>query len=266
MISPLVLGFATIGFALIYFATRYNTFYVLTNNVNTTGLAYAKALQQIITGVYIGEVCLLGLFAINTAPGPIVIIAVAIGFTAVYHALMRQVLKPLTIYLPESYDGEGQSRGPKMLFNQNDQGTYDAEHANGVPPTDNAPPTKPGIGKKLTTMLSPLTSRLFNPQKAKSHSKARSMIPDGHGPVNYTEENASTAYFNPAITSEIPSLWYVRDDLGISAREVNDTREVIGNDVIVTDEWAHFDAKGKVRWDGEDQVEKMPVWEGRNDY
>ncbi|KAM3072575.1 phosphate metabolism protein 7 [Clarireedia jacksonii] len=50
-IAPLVLGFATIGFVLIYLAVRYNMFYVLTNKVNTKGQSYAKALQQLTVGV-----------------------------------------------------------------------------------------------------------------------------------------------------------------------------------------------------------------------
>ena len=31
------MGFATVGFALVYFAIRYNTFFVLSNNVDTQG-------------------------------------------------------------------------------------------------------------------------------------------------------------------------------------------------------------------------------------
>jgi hypothetical protein len=56
IISPLLLGFATVGFALLYFAVRYNTFFVLSNNVDTHGAAYGRAIQQLMTGVYIAEV------------------------------------------------------------------------------------------------------------------------------------------------------------------------------------------------------------------
>ena len=265
MISPLVLGFATLGFLFIYLAARYNSFFVYTNNVNTTGLAYGKVLQQIITGVYIGQVCLLGLFAINKAPGPIIIVGIEIGVTAVYHAIMRHTLKPMYQYLPESYDSNDDSTGPKMLFNHSDQESYDHNNANGVPPTSNSPaPTqKPKSGSKIAKLLRPLTVRLFNPQTHKSHSTAKSLVPQAHQPVDYLQETADNAYLNPAITAEAPRLWYVRDDLGISTREVENTRNAIGNNVSVTDEWAHFNEKGKVVWTGEHEIEKQPLWDGR---
>jgi hypothetical protein len=273
MISPLVLGFATLGFLFIYLAARYNTFFVYTNNVNTTGLAYGKVLQQIITGVYIGQVCLLGLFAINQAFGPLVITAVQIGVTAVYHALMRNTLKPMYQYLPESYDSTDDGKGPKMLFNQADQDSYNRDHADGIPPTSNAPrgeqfsgpepSKKPTIGSRISTLLKPLTLRLFNPLTHKSHATAKSLVPQAHQPVDYLQETADNAYLNPAITAEAPRLWYVRDDLGISAREVENTRNAVGNNVTVTDEWAHFNEKGKIVWEGENEIEKQPLWDGR---
>ena len=269
IVAPLVLGFATIGFLLIYLATRYNTFFVLTNNIDTKGLSYAKALQQILTGVYIGEICLLGLFAINTSIGPIVIVAVLIVFTSIYHALMRQVLRPLMWYLPETLDGgSGNGGGAKMLFNQKDQRSYDINHANGIPPTAVDPPTKPGMVAKFATMLSPLTTRLFNPATSPSFAKARSIIPHDLPAHVYTEEEAEYAYYNPVVRSEVPRLWYVRDDLGISRKEVMDTREVVGNGVTVTDDWARFDAKGKVIWEdgGRENLEGMPIWEKRVEY
>lgn len=263
IIAPLVLGFATIGFLFIYIAARYNAFYVYTNNVNTTGLAYGKVLQQIITGVYIGQVCLLGLFAINQAIGPIVIVAVEIGVTAIYHAIMRSTLKPMYQYLPESYDSTDEGAGPKMLYNQTDQRSYAEEDSNGVAPTASSPPKKPSPGSKFATMLKPLTIRLFNPQTHKSHSTAKSLVPQGNSPVDYLQSTADNAYLNPSITAEAPRLWYVKDDLGISAREVENTKAAVGHGVLVTDEWAHFNEKGKVVWTGRDQIEQQPLWEGR---
>merc|ERR1711981_1415431 len=62
-IAPLVLGFATIGLGLLYLVYRHNFLYVYDNNIDTKGMAYAKALQQLTVGVYLAEFCLIGLFA-----------------------------------------------------------------------------------------------------------------------------------------------------------------------------------------------------------
>jgi len=70
------------------------------------------------------------------------------------------------------------------------------------------------------------------------------------------------AYFNPAVTSPTPVLWIVRDDMGLSEREVRDcTKEVPG--LKVTDEGAVFNEKNKVVWEGvgEGRAREAPVWE-----
>ncbi|KAK6579521.1 hypothetical protein PZA11_007757 [Diplocarpon coronariae] len=254
IIAPLVMGFACVGFALIYLAVRYNSFFVLTNNVDTKGAAYARALQQLMIGVYIGEVCLLGLFAINTAPGPIVLMAVFLGFTALYHAVMSHALGPLAQYLPESTEGSHQVE----LFTTTDHKSYDHSKADSPPSEAHA-----SAPKQFTAKKAALFSRLFDPSKFASHGSVRSLVPDLPPPA-YTPEEEQRAYYDPALTSEVPRLWIVRDEMGISQREVQDSSEV----VVITDEFARFNEKGKVVWDFEAQgrLEDVPIWEKRIDY
>lgn len=251
IISPLLLGFATIGFGLIYLAVRYNAFFVLTNNIDTKGRAYGLVLQQLMTGVYLAEVCLIGLFAINTAPGPIVLMAVFLGFTAIYHAAMRHALKPLMDYLPDSLDGDDQA----ALFTTTDHKSYDSEKA-GVPPSE-ALAASPG---KFSSKKAGFFARIFDPKKFESHQTVRSLVPNWL-PPQYEAEDAEFAYYNPAITGRVPQLWIVRDEMGISAREVKDSSEV----VPITDELASFNAKNKVVWDSENP-EQAPIYEKRIDY
>lgn len=252
IIAPLLLGFATVGFALIYFASRYNLFYVLTNNIDTKGQAYALVLQQLMTGVYLGEICLIGLFAINTAPGPIVLMAVFLGFTAIYHAMMRHALKPLTMYLPEKLENDGQNE----LFHTKDHKSYDLSKSDGVAPTD----MEKVQSSKMGARKAGLFGRVFNPAKFSSHSKVRSLVPDYPAP-QYEAEYEDLAYFNPAITSIVPQIWIVKDEMGISSREVRDTSEVLP----ITDKLARFDEKNKVVWD-QTRPEDAPIWEKRIDY
>lgn len=251
IISPLVLGFATIGFACIYLATRYNALYVLTNNVDTRGAAYGRALQQLMTGVYISEVCLIGLFAINTSPGPLVLMAVFLLFTAIYHAVMRNALRPLTLYLPTAVDGEDQF----ALFSHSDMHTYDSAKA-GAPPTEVAVPTP----KAMSARKASIFSRIFDPRRFASYTTVRALVPNYAAPQYIGEEEAH-AYFNPAITSSTPRLWIAKDNLGISTQEVKDSSEVVD----ISDEYARFDEKGKIVWDV-DRLESVPIYEKRIDY
>lgn len=61
LIAPLVLGVAFIGLIIIYTTYRYNLLYIYSSAHDTRGLHYPLALTQTFTGVYLAEICLLGL-------------------------------------------------------------------------------------------------------------------------------------------------------------------------------------------------------------
>ncbi|GME26636.1 putative duf221 domain-containing protein [Neofusicoccum parvum] len=106
-IAPLVLGFATIGFIFIYLAMRYNFFYVFDTEIDTKGAFYAQALQQLTVGIYIAELCLIGLFSTRihselSANGPLILMVILFFATILYQYLMRETLTPLTELLPRN--------------------------------------------------------------------------------------------------------------------------------------------------------------------
>jgi len=210
------------------------------------------------TGVYLSEVCLIGLFAINTAPGPIVLMAFFLGCTANYHALMRHALKPLMDYLPDSYDGDDQAN----MFDTTDYKSYNLSKSDGVPPSQ----VQTASSKKMTAKKASLFGRVWNPKKFKSHQSVKSLVPSHPEPM-YLQEEEEDAYYNPAIKSPVPQLWIVRDEMGISRQEVKDSSEV----VHITDEYARFNEKNKVVWtqidgDGGLDLQAVPIWEKRVDY
>jgi hypothetical protein len=256
IIAPLVLGFATVGLGLVYLAVRYNSLYILSNNVDTKGAAYDKVLQQLMTGVYLAEICLIGLFAIKTAPGPIVLMAFFLLCTAAYHAIMRHALKPLTYHLPSSYHGEDQVG----MFDTTDHRSYDYAKSGGVSPVDYLPLA----GKKMTVRKASLFGRIFNPPRFKSHEAVKGLLPARPAP-QYAEEEEVDAYYNPAVTSQLPRLWIVRDEMGISRQEVKDSSEVCH----MTDEYATFNQKNKIVWTQEPEemnLSDVPTWQKRLDY
>ncbi len=131
-IAPLILGFATIGFYLLYLGFKYNMFFTLGTNVSTRGESYARALIQLITGIYLAEFCLIGLFAIgigqtNQSIGPLVLMLVFLVATIAWHVIMKRSLKKLRADLP----GEGAAGLVSQLEHPN--GGADIEK-NGVNP------------------------------------------------------------------------------------------------------------------------------------
>ena len=72
----------------------------------TKGRVYPRALQQLFVGLYVAEVCLIGLFAISSgtsvgALGPLILMIIFTIFTALYQVSLNSALTPLIEYLPK---------------------------------------------------------------------------------------------------------------------------------------------------------------------
>ncbi|EOD46598.1 uncharacterized protein LTHEOB_8265 [Neofusicoccum parvum] len=252
-IAPLVLLFAAIGMWFFYFAYRYNLLFVYDINIDTKGLVYPRALQQLFVGLYIAEACLTGLFAIQLgsvgALGPFILMLVLLIFTVLYHASLNAALTPLLQYLPKSLQEEER----RLLAEESDlppheradaptkgyeKGTAEEE---GISEARLAPHGKPGMIKKF-----------LRPDIYTDYPTMRRMVPRNFADPDalYAPEVERDAYFHPAITSEPPMLWIPRDSAGCSRQEVQDTGKIIA----ITDTAAHFDEKNKISWDPEAEV------------
>lgn len=248
-IAPLVLGFATIGFALLYLAFRYKWLFILGNNIDMKGAAYAKALKQLMWGVYLSAGCLTGLFAIGTAKsaqsaGPLALMVVFLVVVIAFQVIGNYALKPLEEglpldlvsdsacdydnsaptsttglhqpgYLKESRPGEGAIDDVELNGNQKLQGT---------------------TGNKLTARLRPYIDSYYS--KEKSHQFE-------FPPIEYDYNNA---YYNPAITADEPFIWLAKDECGVSSMLVRDNT---AHELKSSDEFAWFDEKNKLHWNVE---------------
>ncbi|KAK8173604.1 hypothetical protein IWX90DRAFT_427419 [Phyllosticta citrichinensis] len=285
-VAPLVLAFATVGFSFIYLAYRYNYFYVYNTSIDTKGVFYATALQQMTVGVYIAELCLIGLFStrINsaaTANGPLLLMIILFISTVLYQYLMHQTLKPLTELLPrnllseserEYEDFEASHENQPLLSpapETNDQpaaGDINAHHSGGTHPTATTTPARlnaiTAYQAKVDQDRAHWLRRLFTTRTASAATISQSLHPSLKTPVpEYPQNVARKAFLNPAIAREPPVLWIVKDEMGISAREVQETKaEVEG--LEISDRGAWLDKKNRVRWD-EDRLREMPLWKGR---
>ncbi|KFZ08124.1 hypothetical protein V502_09528 [Pseudogymnoascus sp. VKM F-4520 (FW-2644)] len=106
-IAPIILGFGAMCFYLVHKVYHYNLLYVYSSEVDTRGLLYPHALMQILTGVYLAEICLIGLFGIQAAFGPLLMMLMLAIFTFLIQVSLNDALGPLLYNLPRSLAVQG---------------------------------------------------------------------------------------------------------------------------------------------------------------
>ena len=288
-IAPLVLGFATVGFVLLYLAFRYNALFTLGTDVSTHGASYTRALLQLTTGLYISELCLIGLFGIgigNTTSsiGPLVLMVVFLVATVLWQIwLMRKIHK-----MEEESIGSNDS---SLIAANSNANTNGHQYADGPSDVEKAPaamrdsedtyykktqspssevPHESQNQNQLQADMQPKPSMMqrikgfFKPTTA-ARTTVETVWPLLTSPVRpYTQQEHDEAYVHPAIISETPVVWIPRDKYGLSRQEVNASKQTVGsNSLTVTDEEAWFNEKGKIEWRHEDEgdLRRVPIWE-----
>jgi len=297
VIAPLVLGFATIGLGLIYLAYRYNMLYVHDTHIDSKGGFYARALEQLMVGVYLGELCLLGLFGIgigNTlvSIGPTVLQMALIVATIVFHMFMKKKLKHMNLLGDDRHLYEHNSDveatrqekdHPGYPNSNNDTHTRDTHrtkrhssrsHPALVSKFNTTTIRNPGAAVLGLSSLSnsppphrSLLKQCFSPQTPSASQISASLIPSFRQQVQqYSEQDATEAYLHPVLAQREEVIWLVRDKAGVSRTQVTELEEWFGGlGVRVTDSDAVLSEKGKVVWD-EGCVREAPLWEGRVRY
>ncbi|KAL2865043.1 putative DUF221 domain protein [Aspergillus lucknowensis] len=228
-IAPLILGFCFIGLYLVYQAYRYNFLFVYDIRIDTKGLVYPRALQHLLTGVYLAEICMIGLFAIKSAIGPLLIMVLFTVLTVLAHISLNDALAPLNSFLPRTLDVEEEMQQAK-----------EEEQA---------------LLQSLETSRWEAAIKWFHPNLYRDFAALRRKVRRDHVEINYSEEERRNAYFEPCITSRTPTIWIPRDKWGVSQFEIEETDPSIP----ITDEGAHLDEKNKIVWDKFDP--NLPLWE-----
>lgn len=133
IISPLILCFGLVTFALVYMAYLYIYIFVQ-KPTEGRGIFYYRAIQQTFVGLYIAEVCLLGLFIVAKAWGCVVLEAILIGVTVFVHVNLKTAFSPLQLYLPRNLLRYGEKLEQDYRLRMQEQqaqleldGTFDAE-------------------------------------------------------------------------------------------------------------------------------------------
>lgn len=100
IISPIILLFCACGYFLLYLAYLYNLTYVFSEAPDARGINYPRALFQTMTGMYIGEICLLGLFVVGKGWGPIVLQVICMCVSVIMHLQLNHAFDNLMTVLP----------------------------------------------------------------------------------------------------------------------------------------------------------------------
>lgn len=113
VIAPIISIFAIITFSLLWVAHRYNMLYVTRFRTDTRGVLYPRAINQTFTGLYVMELCLIGLFSLvkneageSAAVPEAIIMFVALVCTVLYQYLLNTSFGPLFRYLPITFEDE----------------------------------------------------------------------------------------------------------------------------------------------------------------
>jgi hypothetical protein len=126
-----------ITFGLFWFTYRYQMIYVSYAKAETNGLIYPKAINQLFTGLYFLELCLVGLFFLQKdeqrelACFPqAIIMMITLGFTIIFQILLNRAFGPLFKYLPITFEDEAVQRDEEFQRAQNSrwQPKEDDEH------------------------------------------------------------------------------------------------------------------------------------------
>ena len=143
--------FNIITFSLFWLVYRYNTLYVTKFRFDTGGLLYPTAINQLFTGLYLMELCLIGLFFLvrNAAsdgaaygtPCKVqgIIMIIVFILTLLYQWLLNSAFGPLLRYLPITLEDEAVMRDEefaraqekKWKLDDNERGGDDIYHALG---------------------------------------------------------------------------------------------------------------------------------------
>ncbi|KAK3949556.1 hypothetical protein QBC32DRAFT_326877 [Pseudoneurospora amorphoporcata] len=205
-ISPLILVFAGLGMLFVSFVYRYSLIYVHDDSqLDTKGLLYPRALLHLMVGLYIAEICLIGLFALKKAFGPMLLMILFFGFCAITHWSLSSALSPLLASLPQTL----------ALEKEHGQIAQDGDGDDHIDPLSSDPTTTTSAG---------LAADYYNDQSMPGIIPAEAM---GGSAADYYTSSTSFDYSDPNASStddpEPPGL-YDDDDDEFSSPGPNGTR------------------------------------------
>lgn len=235
--APLIQVFMLLIFGLFTIVYRYNILFVYRSTNDTGGLLFPVALNQMFTGLYILEICLIGLFfsvqdgnTFRCIPQAAIMIVVLVG-TVLFQWQLSVVFEPLFRYLPITLEDDAVVRDEQWA-------KAEAEGKHRV---------RVDIGKAQRTLGDDLYANYAD--------ELEDLSPD-------ERQAAVRSAFQPeALRATRPVIWIPRDPLGVSDDEIRRAGKMstvmIENadgvkeektHIWMSNEGATLDAKGRVEF------------------
>ena len=225
IIAPLIILFSVAMFGLFWLVFRYNLLYVSASPCDTGGQLYPTALKQLFTGVYVLELCLIGLFLsirndqdAFTGISQAVVMIIATVLTVVYQLILQNTFSSSLSYLPVSTgfrDGNGEEKNGNRYSTPGLDGIRSLVHRcyGWMKPSEEVP-------RDLRESIEEFAQNQVNAENRRGYK---------HEAVDYHS----------------PVVWIPRDDLGVSEDEIVSARDR-ARDIRVSNEFAHLDIRGRL--------------------
>lgn len=258
IIAPMILLFSFVAFVLIFIAYCHNLTYVFVEGPDSRGAHYPVALMQTFVGLYLGQVCLLGLFIVGKGYGPIVIQAIGLGATIFAHVHLNRAFSRLLKVVPidlmkpldgfsstPSFNGETDYRYKvlKEKFGEKDKVEEDRVRQNLEENVEFGLALVPLMADRESSQVksnNPLI-RWIRADYFLNYSHAKQLIPATYN-METVEADNRHAYDQPYISSQMPVLWIPKDPMGWSTEQIKENSSIL----TMSDENSGFTEKGKI--------------------
>lgn len=269
IISPMILLFAFVAFVLIYITYCHNLTYIFIECPDTRGLHYPRALFQTFTGVYLGQVCLLGILAVGKGWGPIVLQVIGLLFTVFCHIHLSDAFSQLSQVVPAdcmraldgvsttvSFTGHTEyktkvldKKKPKEIYKEDVMEEKVREELGDLElQKDSHKEIVPLLADRDNKRLisNNFIVQFFRPDVSLNYRYAKLMLPATYN-IEPEEADDKNAYNIPAAGAGAPGVWIPRDPMGLSAIQIEELSGVVN----ISDENSTFSEKGSIRYLGE---------------
>ncbi|SCV01820.1 LANO_0F13696g1_1 [Lachancea nothofagi CBS 11611] len=287
IIAPIILAFGAVSFFLLYVAYLHNLTYVYKEAPDTKGNHYPRAIFQTFVGLYIGQICLLGLFIVGKGWGPIVMQAISLGVTIFMHLNFNSSFDRLMKFVPIdamkpldgisdtpsfNYRGTGISKETEIQelpqyairkFQPRNSFTIDQKttsvrsentyEINGSVPYDNenSVVTTPLLadGEKMSVPPAPFWKRYFLPHVYLSYKAVKAVLPEIY---NLPDPNEEVLPGNEKHAYDYPAVSAKCPYLWIPRDPYGFSTIELANlqpVVDISDQGAFLNEKGQIHWE-----------------
>jgi hypothetical protein len=261
IISPLLLGFSAVTFGLIYFAYLHNLIFVNSPSEGR-GIYYCRSILQTFTGLYLAEICLLGLFVLAKTWGPVALQAILLGVTIFVHYHLNKAFGPLLHRLPRSLLHDSDRRG---LLATVAVTSLDKPRHHSHSPIETTETAHTAESSRKASPRGGAFVRYFLPHRFLTPSvMCREVLsaPVFNEPAPcLSNEEESVAYRDPCVVAPNPVVWLPRDPWGLSAKQTGILRE---REVNASHDGTWFKinhAKNKISFEFAPAAADIPAWE-----